>query len=1036
MEEKEIMQFKTTEEIKVPEKLIDQVIGQDKAVEIIKKAVKQRRHVLLIGEPGTGKSMLAQAMAELLPTTNLEDILVFPNNENKYEPIIKTVPAGEGEKIVKSYLEKRNQAERFIDFLFKMLFIAVFLITFFYTIFMKNPLVLFGGIIASVFLLIGRSYIRVKNEILVPKLLVNNAGRKTAPFVDATGLHAGALFGDCRHDPYQCFREGNFIFLFKDEKIVPVEIKKFVEDILKKNTHKILRKKDNEILIEATYVDEPIYILGFKNGKVRPVRVLSVNKRVGIQEILNLNSNDVWISVTPEHMIFTKELKKMEAEKINSDIFFRVFDNITILTEDDFIKSKTIGHDVVNDLKALKLLPLKLSDRRLKTIARILGAMFSKKGYISKKMERLYYISSEDAITIFIRDLQELFRNFSYKIKKISSSSKEMYVFETTDKRMIGFFVALGVPVGKKRDSIIKIPNWIFIRRDLLLSFLDGWISSDSSISKYVKFKNYHKFKNTVEISLISLINRYRKTINEIKKFVKYLRLLGVNAKVKINRYKNLGYRIRILISNKNIIKLFNLLEMRYSPTKKEELFDFGYERDAKQVTLLLRKHNSFYKIKEFVHETYNITTETGNLIVNGVLVKNSGGLETPPHELVEAGAIHKAHRGVLFIDEIGNLTYEEQIKLLTILQEKKFSITGQSERSFGSLIRTSPAPCDFILVAAGNPETIRKLHPALRDRIKGYGYEVYMKSEMDDTYENRNKLVQFVAQEVKKDGNIPHFTRDAVLEIIKEARRRAGKKGKLTLKLRDLGGLVRIAGDIAKSEGSRYVEARHVIKAKEIAKSLEEQMIDKYLELRKEYLIIKTSGEEVGRVNGLAVVDNYTGIVLPIVAEVVPAQSKNEGKIIATGKLGEIAKESVLNVSALIKKFTGKDISNYDIHVQFLQTYEGVEGDSASIAIATAVISALENIPIRQDTAMTGSLSIRGEVLPVGGINLKLEAALKAGIRRVIIPEGNIKDVFAELKKKLEVIPVKNLLEALSNVLVDSKRKKEILQRTESFAV
>ncbi len=603
------MQFKTTEEIKVPERLIDQVIGQDEAVEIIKKAVKQRRHVLLIGEPGTGKSMLAQAMAELLPATNLEDILVFPNPENKYEPIIKTVPAGEGEKIVKSYLEKRNQAERFIDFMFKMLFLAVFLITFFYTIFMKNPLVLFGGIIASVFLLIGRSYVRVRNEILVPKLLVNNAGRKTAPFVDATGLHAGALFGDCRHDPYQ------------------------------------------------------------------------------------------------------------------------------------------------------------------------------------------------------------------------------------------------------------------------------------------------------------------------------------------------------------------------------------------------------------------------------------SGGLETPPHELVEAGAIHKAHKGVLFIDEIGNLTYEEQIKLLTILQEKKFPITGQSERSFGSLIRTTPAPCDFILVAAGNPETIKRLHPALRDRIKGYGYEVYMKSEMDDTYENRNKLVQFVAQEVKKDGKIPHFTRDAVIEIIKEARRRAGRRGKLTLRLRDLGGLVRIAGDIARAEGCKYVEARHVIKAKEIAKSLEEQMIDRYLEIRKEYMIIKTFGEEVGRVNGLAVVNNYTGIVLPIVAEVVPAQSKNEGKIIATGKLGEIAKESVLNVSALIKKFTGKDISNYDIHIQFLQTYEGIEGDSASIAVATAVISALENIPVRQDTAMTGSLSIRGDVLPVGGLNLKLEAALKAGIKRVIIPEINMKDVFPDLKKKLEIIPVKNLLEVLNHVLVNNKRKSEILQ-------
>src|SRR6266545_865179 len=175
-----------------------------------------------------------------------------------------------------------------------------------------------------------------------------------------------------------------------------------------------------------------------------------------------------------------------------------------------------------------------------------------------------------------------------------------------------------------------------------------------------------------------------------------------------------------------------------------------------------------------------------------------SGGLETPAHERVEPGAIHKANKGVLFVDEINTLRIESQQSLLTAMQEKKFSIVGQSERSSGAMVKTEAVPCDFILVAAGNLDAVQGMHPALRSRIRGYGYEIYMKSTMPDTEENRLKLVRFVAQEVSKDRKIPHFDRTAVLEILREAQRRAGRRGQLTLRLRELGGLIRVAGDIA----------------------------------------------------------------------------------------------------------------------------------------------------------------------------------------------------------------------------------------------
>ena len=413
-----------------------------------------------------------------------------------------------------------------------------------------------------------------------------------------------------------------------------------------------------------------------------------------------------------------------------------------------------------------------------------------------------------------------------------------------------------------------------------------------------------------------------------------------------------------------------------------------------------------------------------------------SGGLETPPHERVEVGAIHKANGGVLFVDEINLLKIESQHSLLTALQERKFPIVGQSERSAGAMVKTEPVPADFVLVAAGNVDSVQTMHPALRSRIRGYGYELYVKTTMPDTPDNRMKLVRFIAQEVQKDKKIPHFDNGAITEVIREAQRRSGRSGQLTLRLRELGGLVRVAGDIALSEGLPIVHAEQVVKAKRASRSLEQQIADRYIERRKEYRMFSTEGAAVGVVNGLAAINaqtgmaEFSGIVLPIVAEVTPAQMRDGGVVVATGKLGEIAREAVQNVSALIKKYTGEDISRYDIHIQFVGTSDGVEGDSASVSIATAVISALEGVPVDQSVAMTGSLSVRGQVLPVGGVTAKVEAAADSGIKRVLVPEDNLDDLVLESRYRgmVEVIPVRTLRDVLKYALVGQGSQKESL--------
>ncbi len=206
--------------------------------------------------------------------------------------------------------------------------------------------------------------------------------------------------------------------------------------------------------------------------------------------------------------------------------------------------------------------------------------------------------------------------------------------------------------------------------------------------------------------------------------------------------------------------------------------------------------------------------------------------LGTLPYERVIAGAIHEAHEGVLFIDELPHLGFLQR-HILTAMQEKRFPISGRNPQSGGAAVRVDNVPCDFILVAAANIQDLHRILSPLRSRIAGSGYEVLLETAMPDTDANRLRLAQFCAQEIAVDGRIRPATRAAVVELIKEARRRAdaldGRRNALTLRLRELGGLIRTAGDLARVSGSAYLDARHVLEALERARSIEEQVREVY---------------------------------------------------------------------------------------------------------------------------------------------------------------------------------------------------------------
>ncbi len=219
----------------------------------------------------------------------------------------------------------------------------------------------------------------------------------------------------------------------------------------------------------------------------------------------------------------------------------------------------------------------------------------------------------------------------------------------------------------------------------------------------------------------------------------------------------------------------------------------------------------------------------------------------TAPYLRVVAGAIHEAHQGVLFVDEISSL-HNLQRYLLTAMQEKKYSISGKNPQSSGAVVRVDDVPCDFVLVAASNINDLHHILPPLHSRIVGNGYEVLLDTWMPDTPENKAQTCQFIAQEVKRDGKIPPVDYKAVQAIIEESRRRAkitDEVNGLTLRLRELSGIIRMAGDIAVAEKADFITENFVKRAIQRGKPIEEQLTDKYGSVWKAGLSESTLGKE-----------------------------------------------------------------------------------------------------------------------------------------------------------------------------------------------
>lgn len=342
-------------------------------------------------------------------------------------------------------------------------------------------------------------------------------------------------------------------------------------------------------------------------------------------------------------------------------------------------------------------------------------------------------------------------------------------------------------------------------------------------------------------------------------------------------------------------------------------------------------------------------------------------------------GLVTEAHGGILFIDEIGELDEILQNKLLKVLEDKRVEFSSsyydpddENTPKYIKYLFDKGAPADFVLIGATTREP-GEINPALRSRCTEVYFEPLSSRDIEKIVLNAAKKLNVKLEEglEKKIASYTIEGRRAV-NILADAYGHAiyGLEGDvpedLEITSKDLNEVVSIG---------RFTPY-------EILENLEEK--------------------EVGHVYGLGV-SGFLGSTIEIEATAFKAKKKGAGKIRFNDTAGSMAKDSVFNAASVIKRLTDKDINDYDIHVNVIGGGK-IDGPSAGAAITICIMSALLEKPIRQDLAITGEISLRGKIKPVGGIFEKIYGARRKGIKLVTVPKDNEN----EIPKGLEDIEVK----------------------------
>ena len=352
-------------------------------------------------------------------------------------------------------------------------------------------------------------------------------------------------------------------------------------------------------------------------------------------------------------------------------------------------------------------------------------------------------------------------------------------------------------------------------------------------------------------------------------------------------------------------------------------------------------------------------------------------------------GLVTEAHGGVLFIDEIGELDSILQNKLLKVLEDKRVEFSSSyydpdddQTPKYIKYLFDNGAPADFVLIGATTKDP-SEINPALRSRCTEVYFEPLSSKDIENIVVNAAEKLEVELE----DGVAKEISRYTI----------EGRKA------------VNILADVY---GYTLYNSEDKDKNIITMKALEEVISISRL---KPYEILKcTEDKKVGQIFGLGVA-GYLGSTLEIEAAVFEAKEKGHGTMRFNETAGSMAKDSVFNAASVIRKVTDKDIKDYDIHVNVVGG-GNIDGPSAGAAITVCIISAILDKPLRQDIAITGEISLRGSVKPVGGIFEKIYGARRKGIKTVVVPKDNINEVPKGLKD-IEVKSVDTIEELLKIV-------------------